>query len=636
MKTLLHLSFIAFLLCLGLSVQAQSQLYMVSNQNSTLYSADTSSGSASTLGSMTATGGGSISQSNGLAAHPCTGELFAVVNHGSSFGRSIAIVDTNANATVLGSTGDLVASIAFDDNGVLYAVTGDGANTSETMYTVDLSDGSLTFFQTLGNGSDGEAIAYCPDNGLMYHWSGWSTLSGITFESINLNNNTVTNIGMTGSVSPTSIMSATYVGGGQFFVSYHSSNGFAFVDTSGAIVYAGYSSSVGIKGMAFQNQDPIAVSSNLEGLCPGTTATLTSTLATSYQWYLNGSAVSGATSQTYATSVAGQYNCLVTNGSCTDSSTVGVFLDSFDLPIVNVSSNDSGFCPGNVVTLTGSQGGQSQWFFNGDSISGATSNSYLANQEGWYNMVKTNQDGCSDSASTGVYLVEYEIPNVDLGDDDGICPGDSITLDAGFFPNATYFWDPFASGQINTVGDTGTYISNVQSQDGCIGSDTVLIGWFPEAIVDLGPDTLVCEGEVVTLDAGAGFSTYAWTGGSAAQTLDVTGLPEGDSTIYVMVQNSFGCEGMDSVVVSFQICSGINEIDGSLATVYPNPSNGLFTVSSKEALAVVTVYNLLGEKLNEYKVNDQNLTLQIEVPGTYLLSAEDVNGNVSTQRLIVQ
>lgn len=639
MNTRLHVALTACLLSFGLNGLSQSQLYMVSNDNNNLYSADTSSGTATTLASLSPTSGGSITQCNGLAAHPCTGELAAVVQHGSAFGRSIAIIDSNGNASVLGNTGDLVASIAFDDNGTLFAVTGDGANTSETLYTVDLSDGSLTFFQTLGNGSDGEAIAYCPDNGLMYHWSGWSSvLSSLVFESINLNNNAVTNIGMTGTVSPTSVQSATYVGNGQFFISFHNNNGFAFVDTSGAIVTAGYSSTVGIKGMAFQNLEPIAISSDKEGLCPGESATLTSTNGSAYQWYLNGAAISGATSQTYGTSVAGHYNCLVTTSVCTDSSTVAFFLDSFNLPIVAVNANDSGFCPGNVVSLTGSQGGQSQWFFNGDSISGATSNSYQAGQAGWYNMVKTNQDGCSDSASVGVYIVEFEIPDVNLGPDDGLCPGDSLVLDAGFFPNATYFWVPFASGQLNTIGDTGTYVSNVQSEDGCIGADTIVISWFPEAVVNLGPDTSVCEGDIVVLDAGAGFSSYAWTGGSTAQTLSVntSGLSEGDSVIYVTVQNASGCEGVDSVVVSIQICSGIDEVADDQLSVFPNPNNGLFTIQSSDILTNVAVYNLLGEPLKVLPVNGRSVALVIELPGTYFVTSEDAEGNVRVKRVIVQ
>ncbi|MGK7874075.1 MAG: hypothetical protein AB4426_12405 [Xenococcaceae cyanobacterium] len=34
------------------------------------------------------------------------------------------------------------------------------------------TDATPTFVTALGNGSDGEAIAFNPDDGLIYHWSG--------------------------------------------------------------------------------------------------------------------------------------------------------------------------------------------------------------------------------------------------------------------------------------------------------------------------------------------------------------------------------------------------------------------------------------------------------------------------------
>jgi hypothetical protein len=81
--------------------------------------------------------------------------------------------------------------MAFDSAGTLYAVTGDGATTGETLYTVNTTTAAMTFFLTLGNGSDGEAIAFNPDDGLMYHMSGLGTK---VFETINLTTMAVTPI----------------------------------------------------------------------------------------------------------------------------------------------------------------------------------------------------------------------------------------------------------------------------------------------------------------------------------------------------------------------------------------------------------------------------------------------------------
>ena len=68
----------------------------------------------------------------------------------------------------------------------LYGVTGDGASTPETLYSLSQSDASSTFVLGLGAGDDGETIGFNPIDGLMYHSSGISD-SNRFWESINLN-----------------------------------------------------------------------------------------------------------------------------------------------------------------------------------------------------------------------------------------------------------------------------------------------------------------------------------------------------------------------------------------------------------------------------------------------------------------
>jgi hypothetical protein len=104
-------------------------------------------------------------------------------------------------AMVIGSMDQEIASLAFDDSGTLYGVS-DLCTVScitalqETIFTVDLDDGSLTAFQTLGNGDTGEAIAFNPDDGFMYHLSG--TGAGLVFERINLTTGAITPIPLSG------------------------------------------------------------------------------------------------------------------------------------------------------------------------------------------------------------------------------------------------------------------------------------------------------------------------------------------------------------------------------------------------------------------------------------------------------
>ena len=54
----------------------------------------------------------------------------------------------------------------------LIGVTGDGATTPESLFALNTANASATFLMSLGQGQDGETIAFNPVNGLVYHASG--------------------------------------------------------------------------------------------------------------------------------------------------------------------------------------------------------------------------------------------------------------------------------------------------------------------------------------------------------------------------------------------------------------------------------------------------------------------------------
>lgn len=66
----------------------------------------------------------------------------------------------------------LVFSAPASATPVLYGITGDGGDPSETLYTIDPLTGAPTLLLALGNGNDGEGIAFNPNDGLIYHISG--------------------------------------------------------------------------------------------------------------------------------------------------------------------------------------------------------------------------------------------------------------------------------------------------------------------------------------------------------------------------------------------------------------------------------------------------------------------------------
>lgn len=129
--------------------------------------------------------------------------------------------------------------------------------------------------------------------------------------------------------------------------------------------------------------------------------------STEYIWYQDGGIIPGADLDSLVVPSYGNYRLLTeidTSGSYIWSETINVH--SLNVPSVTVSTLDSLWCPGDSILLSGSAGGTSQWYVNGTIISGANSNLYYAFSPGYYNMTKTNLNGCSDSASIGVIIVE--------------------------------------------------------------------------------------------------------------------------------------------------------------------------------------------------------------------------------------
>ncbi len=95
----------------------------------------------------------------------------------------------------------------------LFGVTGDRApDNPESFFSVSPTDASTTLIQALGNGTDGESIAFNPADGLMYHWSGFSRrFDIIIMETINLDNQTVTNVPTDfSSYDPKEVFGSTY------------------------------------------------------------------------------------------------------------------------------------------------------------------------------------------------------------------------------------------------------------------------------------------------------------------------------------------------------------------------------------------------------------------------------------------
>ena len=126
-------------------------------------------------------------------------------------------------------------------------------------------------------------------------------------------------------------------------------------------------------------------------ICYGSTLTLNANNGynLTYQWYVDSTIISGATSSTYAAYTSGNYQVLVTNaGGCYTTSAVIAL--TVDTPL-----NPTIYANGNVLR-TGSGYTSYRWYKNGTFIGGATSYSYnTGGAPGTYTVLVKDPAGCS-------------------------------------------------------------------------------------------------------------------------------------------------------------------------------------------------------------------------------------------------
>jgi gliding motility-associated-like protein len=214
-------------------------------------------------------------------------------------------------------------------------------------------------------------------------------------------------------------------------------------------------------------------------------------------------------------SPGGTYWVEVTNQCGVASDTLEV---AYDYPLNLDLGPDSVICVGDTVLLDPGNtiGGNYTWW------SGSRDSTELASLAGtyWVRVVNT----CGTYTDT----VEHEnerVPIVQLPEDTVFCIGNSIDLKVQF-SRSTYRWSNGSTDttiNVSTAGKTWAEASNICG----IVSDTIEIFIDEPLVVDLGPDTTLCNTNTLSLDVTAPNNpTYWWNIGvsSPRYTIVETGV----------------------------------------------------------------------------------------------------------------
>ena len=339
-------------------------------------------------------------------------------------------------------------------------------------------------------------------------------------------------------------------------------------------------------------------------MCDNTPQTLTAQIASvpgmTFQWYKDGVAIPGATSATYIATEPGVYvvrtfvggtNCQTATVTIVGGTTPPAQNATLKLcttpSLATFNLNDA------TPQITNSTTAIVRYYVNqADAV--AQNNNYLtAAQMASYNgtdgqvlyVVVSNGAFCSKTVT--LTLRKEATPVAQLtATKVRICLGESTTLTAS--NGATYQWTNLSgTGATQTVSPTQTTTYSVYAigTQGCksLQPASVTIEVVP-AIKSTLSGGMICQGDVINLDAGAGPNyTYLWSNGATSQTISV-GTP---GTYSVTITNGVCSKVFTTQVIQAVIPEVINvnyNENGTMIITASNPSNGVLEYSVDNGL----------------------------------------------------
>ena len=256
----------------------------------------------------------------------------------------------------------------------------------------------------------------------------------------------------------------------------------------------------------------------------------------SYQWQ------DGSTGATFDVTGTGIYWVEVTVGTCVVRDSIEFTYD--EPPVLDLGENMT-LCSSDFPITLDAYIPDATY----DWSTGSTDSAIVVNGEA--NIFLTLTLGTCE-VEDFILIKEIVMPAINIGEDTAICESNTLDLDATTTDATAYSWQDGSTDATFTVTDAGIYWVDV-SIDDCVARDSIEVSITPLPVINLGNDTTLCDGEILSLEATTPNATYSWQDGSTDANLDIT--QSGTYWVDVTVNN---CTTRDSIDVIFISATGIN------------------------------------------------------------------------------
>ena len=205
-------------------------------------------------------------------------------------------------------------------------------------------------------------------------------------------------------------------------------------------------------------------------------------------------------------------------------------------------------------------------------------------------------------------------PPPDISGQTQFCGSVAGTLSAGA-GYQTYLWSNGQTTSSIQIQQAGTYSVTVSNALGCtsFGFTTVQLGNPPSTSIS--GDTEICQGASSSLDAGAGFSAYAWSNGQTTRNISV----QNSGTYTVTITNANTCTNTATISVSvLNVPSPL--ISGALVFC----PGGNTTLSAP-----------MGFTAYQWSTNQNTASIQVLQAGSYQVTVTNNQGCTATNAVTV-
>ena len=257
----------------------------------------------------------------------------------------------------------------------------------------------------------------------------------------------------------------------------------------------------------------------------------------------------------------------------------------------------------------------------------------------------------SDGISYKATVMKFStIPVAAISGDSTLCVGANSSLSDA---TSGGVWSSSNPSVVSVGATTGVLTGNAAglatityNVSGSVATMGVTVYPVPSAGSISGPSS-VCVDSIVLLTDGVAGGTWSSSNASVASVNisgAVSGVSAGTAVITYSVTSAFGCVGIASSTVTVDACTtnglaGSSVAATSILSVFPNPGNGLITVSISSPVkedVIVVVTNMLGEGVKLFTVStNAEIELQLNAPpGIYFLSAVTKSKTLSAKILV--